>query len=108
MIYELRIYRCFGGQLPKLHARFRDHTLRLFEKHGMKNVGYWTNVVGPSQNELVYLLAYPDLGARMKSFEAFQSDSDWIKAKADSEKDGLIVENVENRILAPTPYSPLQ
>ena len=108
MIYELRIYKCFGGQLPKLHARFQDHTLRLFEKHGIKNVGYWTNVVGPSQNELVYLLAYPDLGARMKSWEAFMANPEWIKAKADSEKDGLIVENVENRILAPTPYSPFK
>jgi hypothetical protein len=108
VIYELRIYRCFGGQLPKLHKRFGDHTLKLFEKHGMKNIGYWTNVFGPSQNELFYLLAFPDLNARMKSFEAFQADPEWIRVKAESEKDGLIVENVENRILAPTPYSPLQ
>ena len=108
MIYELRIYRCFSGQLPKLHKRFEDHTLRLFEKHGIKNVGYWTHVAGPSQNELVYLLAFPDLNARMTRFAAFQADPEWIKAKTDSEKDGLIVDNVENRFLAPAPYSPLQ
>jgi len=108
LIYELRVYRCFAGRLPNLHERFQNHTVELFEKHGIKNVGYWTHVVGPTQNELVYLLAFPDLNARMERFASFQADPDWIKAKADSEKDGLIVENVENRILDPTPYSPLQ
>ena len=108
MIYELRIYECFSGRLPELHERFKNHTVRLFEKHGMKNVGYWTNVVGPSNNELIYLLAFADLNTRMASWASFQSDPEWSRVKAESEKDGLIVKSIKNSILAPAPYSPLQ
>lgn len=108
MIYELRIYSCFGGRLPALHKRFQNHTVKLFEKHGIKNIGYWTHEVGPSRNQLVYLVAYQDLNARAQAWKNFRADPEWIKAAAESEKDGLIVEDVENRILAPTPYSPLQ
>ena len=108
MIYELRTYRCHSGQLPRLHKRLRDHALKLFEKHGITNIGYWTNVIGPSQNELLYLLAYPDLDARMKAWESFRADPEWIKAAAASEKDGPVVENSANRILSPTDYSPLK
>lgn len=108
MIYELRIYTCFSGRIGALHKRFNDHTCKLFEKHGIKNIGYWTHEVGPSRNQLVYLVAYPDLNARQQSWKSFRSDPEWIKVAADSERDGLIVEDVENRLLAPTPYSPLQ
>jgi len=108
VIYELRIYSCFGGRLPALHKRFQNHTVKLFEKHGIKNIGYWTHEVGPSRNQLVYLVAYQDLNARAQAWKNFRADPEWIKAAAESEKDGLIVEDVENRILAPTPYSPLQ
>ena len=108
MIYELRIYECFSGRLEALHNRFRDHTLNLFEKHGMKNVGYWTYTVGPSRNELVYLLSYPDLNARMESWNSFTNDPAWQKAREESEREGLIVKDSRNSILTPTPYSPLQ
>lgn len=108
MIYELRIYTCFRGRLSALNKRFQDHTCRLFEKHGIKNVGYWTHEIGPSVNQLVYLVAFPDLNARQEAWKSFRADPEWIRVSTESEKDGLIVQDVENRILAPTPYSPLQ
>ncbi|MBC78706.1 MAG: NIPSNAP family protein, partial [Chloroflexi bacterium] len=69
MIYELRIYECFTGKLENLNKRFRNHTLKLFEKHGIKNIGYWVTDVGPSNNTLTYLLAYPSHDARVKSWK---------------------------------------
>ncbi len=60
LLYELRIYECFGGRLPALNQRFNDHTTKLFEKHGIKNIGYWTNEVGPSSTELIYMIAFED------------------------------------------------
>ncbi len=107
MIYELRIYECYGGRLPALNKRFSEHTCKIFERHGIKNVGYWTNVVGPSSNELIYLVAFDDMGQREKAWASFANDPEWLQAKAASEEDGLIVKNVRNQILAPTPYSPL-
>ncbi len=108
LIYELRIYECYGGRLPNLNKRFSEHTCALFEKHGIKNVGYWTNLVGPSNNDLIYLVAFDDMGQRERAWASFQADPEWQKAKAASEEDGLIVKNVSNQILAATPYSPLK
>ena len=87
------------------HARFSSHTLRLFEKHGITNIGYWTEVFGTS-NRLVYMLGYPNLGEREKSWAAFQRDPDWQRARAESEKNGPLVAKVYNRVLRPTAYSP--
>lgn len=104
-IQEWRIYDAVPGKLPDLHNRFVNHTLGLFEKHGMENVGYWTEVFGTS-NRLVYMLGYPSLGDREKSWASFMKDPDWQKARAESEKNGTLVAKVTNRMLRPTTYSP--
>ena len=104
-IQELRIYDAMPGKLPDLHNRFKNHTMGLFEKHGIENVAYWTEDVGTS-NRLVYMLGYPDLGAREKSWTAFQNDPDWQKARAASEENGSLVRVSTHSILRPTPYSP--
>ena len=109
MVYELRTYTTLEGRLPALHARFRDHTMKLFARHGMKNVLYTTPLNGENKdNKLVYLLAHESQDAAEKSFAAFRSDPEWIKARDDSEKDGKIVSKVESVFLAPTDYSPMK
>jgi hypothetical protein len=107
MIYELRIYQAHPGKLAPLMARFRDHTLRLFEKHGIKNVGYWTNHIGGRSDELWYIVAFEDLGSRDAAFAAFAADPEWQAARAASEADGPLVHHIENRIMRPTDFSPL-
>jgi len=104
-VQEWRIYEAMPGRLPDLHTRFATHTLRLFEKHGMENIGYWTEVFGTS-NRLVYMLGYPNLGEREKSWATFQRDPDWQQARAESEKNGTLVAKAYNQILRPTAYSP--
>lgn len=106
MLYELRTYTTIEGRLPALHKRFKDHTMKLFEKHGMKNLVYFTPVDKP--NTLVYLLAHKNMEARDASFEAFRQDPAWIAARDESEKDGKIVEKVESVFLNPTDYSPMK
>ena len=108
MIYELREYTANIGQLPALQARFREHTTKLFEKHGMVNVGYWTNTVGGSSDALVYILAFADHGAREKSWAAFQSDPEWQRVRAETEKDGPLTHHIVNRIMTPTDFSALK
>lgn len=108
MIYELRIYTANPGKMGALQARFRDHTTRLFEKHGIKNVGYWTNSIGGRSDELWYMLGFQDLAQRQAAWAAFQADPDWQKARADSEKDGALVHHIENRLMSPTDFSPLK
>src|SRR5438105_14820857 len=83
-VYEMRVYYAAEGKLDALHARFRDHTTKLFEKHGITNIGYWTPVEN-SERKLIYFLAYPSREAREKSWKAFLADPDWRKAQKDSE-----------------------
>ena len=104
-IQELRIYDTMPGKLPALHDRFANHTMGLFEKHGIENIGYWTEEVGVS-SRLVYMLGYPSLGDREKSWTAFQADPEWQKARAESEENGALVRVSRHSILRPTPYSP--
>ena len=94
--------------MAALQSRFRDHTVGLFEKHGIKNIGYWTNTVGGRSDELWYILAYDDYAARAASWAAFGADPEWQKARAESEKDGPLVHHMENRIMNPTDFSPLR
>ena len=108
MIYELRVYYSETEKLPALLDRFRNHTCKLFEKHGIKNVGYWTNAMGGGSNELRYLLAYEDMNQREAAWAAFAADPEWQKARAESHKDGPLVHHFENRFLRPTDFSPLQ
>ena len=89
-LFELRTYHAMPGKLDNLLARFRNHTTRLFEKHGMTNIGYWMPVQN-KDNVLVYLLAYPDRAARDTAWKAFQSDEEWKKVVAESEANGRVV-----------------
>ena len=104
-VQELRVYDAMPGKLPALHDRFSNHTIKLFERHGIENIAYWTEVVGTS-NRLVYMLGYPSLGDREKSWAAFGSDPDWQKARAESEKDGSLTRISYHSIMRLTPYSP--
>jgi hypothetical protein len=105
MIYELRVYRCVPGRLPALLKRFESTTLKLWEKHGIKQAGFFTTLIGESNQELTYMLAWESLADREKKWAAFQSDSDWIAARAQSEADGQIVGNIVSQLLVPTAFS---
>lgn len=108
MIYEYRVYETMPGMLPALHARFRDHTTKIFERHGIKNIGYWTSEVGDFSDRLIYIVAFEDEGHRQTAWASFRADPEWQKIRADSEANGLIVKRVSNSLLSPTDYSPLQ
>jgi hypothetical protein len=103
--YEMRIYYAMPGKLEALNTRFRDHTCKLFEKHGMVNIGYWLPMSNP-ENKLVYLLAYPDRKAREKAWKEFMADPDWQTAYKESEKDGKLVAKADSIFLAATDFSP--
>ncbi len=111
-VFEMRTYYASPGKLEALHARFRDHTTKLFEKHGMTNVGYWVPIDGQtgaaSGNTLVYILSYPSLEARKKSWDDFQNDAEWKSVKETSEKDGKLVDKVDSVFLSPTDYSAIK
>ena len=108
MIYELRSYFANPGKMGALQRRFRDHTVTLFEKHGIHNVGYWTNSIGGRTDELVYIVSFTDMAQRDAAWAAFASDPEWRTAAAESEKDGPLVHHIENRIMRPTDFSPLK
>lgn len=105
MIHELRIYRCVPGRLPALLNRFETITLKLWERHGIKQAGFWTVLVGESNQELVYLLEWESLAERERKWNAFASDPEWLAKRAETEKDGQIVANVSNQMLMPTAFS---
>jgi hypothetical protein len=111
-VFEMRTYYAAPGKLEDLQARFRNHTTKLFEKHGMTNIGYWVPVdekTGqPSGNTLVYILAYPSLEARQKSWDGFRTDPAWTAARNESEKNGKLVEKVDSVFLKATDYSPMK
>ena len=107
MIYEWRAYYIMPGRMPDIQKRFADHTMRLFAKHGIKVVGFWQPVIGES-NELVYMCAYDDLGARDRAWSSFMSDPEWQAVRKDSELNGPLVERFVNKIFRPTSFSPLQ
>jgi NIPSNAP protein len=108
--FELRTYTAAPGKLEALHARFRDHTNRLFVKHGMKIVGFWvpSDKDKGADNTLVYMLEFPDRAAREKAWEAFRQDPEWIAARDASEANGKLVDKVDSVMLTATDYSPLK
>ena len=108
MIYELRVYRALPGRLPALLARFNDHTLRIWERIGIRQVGFWTTLVGESAFELTYMIAWDSLADREVKWTTFQSDPEWIRVRNESEKDGPINANISNQLLAPTAFSALK
>ncbi len=105
-LYEMRIYTAEKGRLNDLHKRFREHTTKLFVKHGMTNVGYWVPLDNPDE-KLYYVLSYPNLAAHDAAWEAFRADTAWIGAKNRSEANGKLVSKVESIYLKTTDYSPL-
>jgi len=105
MIYEWRVYEVVPGKMNALHDRFQKITLKFFEKHGIKVVGFWEAIVGTS-NTLYYMLAYENMAHREKAWNAFISDPEWIKARQETEKEGPLVQRVTNMLLRSTPYSP--
>jgi hypothetical protein len=105
MIYELRIYQCIPGRLPALLKRFQDHTLKLWDKHGVRQAGFWTVMIGDGNNDLHYLLAWESLAERERVWDKFLTDPAWIKARDDSEKDGPIIANIKSSFLRPTAFS---
>jgi hypothetical protein len=108
-VFEIRTYTTEPGKLGALLARFRDHTTKLFEKHGIENIGYWTPADEPrSQDTLIYIVAHPSRDAAKKNWEAFGSDPEWQKARDASEAAGKIVNKVESVYVNPTDFSPLK
>jgi len=108
-VFEIRTYTAPEGKLDALKARFRDHTVKLFDEHGMKSVGYWTPMDPPlSQNTLIYILVHPSREEAKKNWDAFRNDPDWIKAKAASEVNGSLTTKVESVFLDPVDFSPIK
>jgi hypothetical protein len=105
MIYELRIYRCAPGRLPALLHRFENTTLKIWERHGIRQAGFWTTVLGESNHELTYMLVWESLAERERKWTAFMADPEWIEKRAASERDSPIVANVSSQILQPTTFS---
>ena len=105
MIYELRVYTTLPGRLPNLLRRFQDHTIRIWERHGIRQAGFWTTLVGENANDLTYLLAWESLAEREKKWAAFAADPEWHKARSESEADGPINAKVTNSLLMPTAFS---
>jgi NIPSNAP len=106
-VYELRTYYCLPGRLEALHKRFREHTVKLFEKHGMKNEMYWTPTDPKLKDHtLIYVVSHDSAEAAKKSWDAFRADPDWLKVRDASEKDGKIVEKVESVYMTTTDFSP--
>jgi len=104
--FEMRIYYAAPGKLDDLQTRFRNHTMKLFEKHGISNIGYWTPVTN-TENKLVYILAFPSREAREKSWKEFGADPDWQRVVKETEKNGRLVTKVESIYLKPTDFSPV-
>jgi hypothetical protein len=108
-VFEIRTYHCFPGRLDALHKRFREHTMKVFEKHGMSNVAYWTFEDSPAkENTLIYVISHASREQAKANWAAFGSDPEWKQIAADSEKDGKIVEKVDSVFVDATDYSPLK
>jgi hypothetical protein len=106
-VYELRIYHVMPGKLDALLARFRDHTMKLFERHGMKNVAYWTPADEPQKGDtLIYILQHPSRAAAVENWKAFQDDPEWKSVKTKSEENGKLVEKVDSTYMSLTDFSP--
>ena len=105
MIHELRIYRCMPGRLPDLLKRFSTTTLALWDRHGIRQAGFWTTIAGDSNQDLTYLLAWESLAERETKWAAFQADPEWHAKRAETEVNGQIVANISNAFLQPTAFS---
>jgi hypothetical protein len=108
MIHELRVFHCVPGRLAALLKRFENDTLRLFEKHGIKQVGFWTVAIGESNNDLFLILQWESLTERDQKFGAFLKDAEWLDARRKSEEQGPLEASITNTILVPTTFSMLR
>ena len=107
LAYELRVYHCFEGKLPDLLKRFREHTTKLFEKHGMKNIAYWTPMDEPQKsNTLIYVIAHASRDAAAANWKGFSADPEWQAVQKASEVNGKIVEKVDSTFMEQTDFSP--
>lgn len=107
MLIELRVYHCVPGRLPALHRRFEQVTLDLWRKHGIEQAGFFTTVIGASNQTLTYMLKWDSMAERETRWNAFTADPEWITQRAASEADGPIVARIDSSLLAPTAYSAL-
>ena len=108
-VFELRTYTCYEGKLPDLLARFRNHTMRIFERHGITSIAYWVPQDAPaSQNTLIYVIAHASREAAKKNWDEFHADPEWQKVQKDSEANGKIVSKVESVFMDPTDFSPVR
>src|SRR5438270_424917 len=105
MIYELRVYHAVPGRLPDLLKRFDSITLKIWQRHGIEQAGFWTTLVGESNQALYYLLKWESLAEREKKWNTFQADPEWHRQRAETEANGPIVQRVANSFLAPTSFS---
>lgn len=108
MLYELRMYHAMPGRLPDLNKRFDTITLKLWEKHGIKQVGFWTFAVGGQSNDLWYMLEWKDMAEREKLWNGFMADPEWQAARAKTEENGPLLRSLENAFLTPTAYSKMK
>ena len=106
MIYELRVYTAMPGRLPDVLARFRDHTVGIWNRLAILQLGYWTTAVGPDSNALTYLLVWESLADREVKWGKFVVDPEWVEVRKASEAAGPIVAKMSNSFLAPTSFSP--
>ena len=105
MLYELRVYEATPGRLPDIVKRFETITLKIWEKHGIRQAGFWTTVIGPSNQTLTYMLVWESLAEREKKWGAFMADPEWQRKRAETEANGPIVANISSQILTPTAFS---
>ena len=107
-VYELRIYHANEGKLDALLARFRDHTVAIFNRHGLKSVAYWTPTDEPLKGRtLIYILKHPSREAAAANWKSFHDEPEWIKVSTESEKDGKLVEKVDSTYMTLTDFSPV-
>ncbi len=107
-IYELRTYTCYPGKLEALKARFRDHTITIFKRHGMESVGYWVPQDERKDTTLIYIISHASREQATKNWQEFRNDPEWKKVAADSEANGKIVEKVVSVYMEPTDFSQLK
>jgi hypothetical protein len=108
-VFELRTYTSYEGKLPELLARFRDHVMRLFEKHGVTNIAYWVPQDAPaSQNTLIYVISHPSREAAKQNWDAFRNDPEWLKAREETEANGNLVLKIESVFMSPAEFSPMK
>jgi hypothetical protein len=108
MLYELRVYAALPGRMPDLLARFKDHTVSIWQRHGIIPIGFWTTLIGRSTSELTYILAWNSLADREIKWAALESDQEWLHVRNESEKAGPIIASISNQILSPTSFSALK